>query len=186
LTILEASSGHLHQYLADSIVDLAVVLHNPNSKKINTKKIFTEPLFLVMRHDHPLSNEQNISRENLDSIKDLILPAALHGTRFVIERYLQDGNIDLDSTIRTDSVSLMRGLISQGRGCALLPYMACPDRLRTGEFVAKPMRPILQRTLYLARLRDRDLSQEAMAMEAEIFSVVEKNEIDEYWKADDG
>lgn len=184
LTVLEASSGHVHQYLADGAVDMAVVLHNPNSQKIATKKILSEPLMLTMRHDHALAGEQAIDRGRLASIEDLMLPAASYGTRFLIERYLQEGNIELDPTVRMDSVSLMRNMILQGLGCAILPSMACPDQLRSGEFVAKPLRPALNRTLYLARLRERNQSPEAKAMEEEIFAAVESN-ANEHWMTND-
>lgn len=184
LTVLEASSGHIHQYLADASVDLAVVLHNPNSQKITTRKIVAEQLYLTMRHDHQLANDSFIERARLKAIPDLLLPAALHGTRFVIERYLQDGNIELDPMIRMDSVSLMRSLIAQGLGCAILPNMACSGQLSSGEFIAKPLKPALNRTLYLARLRERNQTPEAKAMEEEILHTVEAD-ADEHWMTED-
>ena len=184
LTVLEASSGHVHQYLADGAVDLAVVLHNPNSQKIATRKIIVEPLELTMRNDHPLVGEKLIDRSRLSAIPDLLLPAATHGTRFVIERYLQDGNIELDPMVRMDSVSLMRGMISQGFGCAILPAMACQEQLASGQFVAKPLRPALSRTLYMARLRERNQSPEAKAMEDIILGEVTSHE-NEPWMMND-
>lgn len=184
LAVLEASSGHVHQYLADGAVDLAVVLHNPNSQKIAAQKILNEPLVLTMRADHPLATRERIDRAELGSIKDLILPAASHGTRFVIERYLQDGGIEVDARVRMDSVSLMRTMIAQGFGCAILPEMACTRQLRTGAFVAKPLRPALERTLYLARLRERNQSSEAKEMEQEILRTVESSSV-EHWDDED-
>ncbi|MBS0344565.1 MAG: hypothetical protein JSS56_29015, partial [Proteobacteria bacterium] len=114
-----------------------------------------------------------------------LLPAAVHGTRFIIERYLQDGNIELDPMIRMDSVSLMRTMISQGLGCAILPTMACSSQLASGEFVAKALKPALSRTLYLARLRERNQTLEARAMEDEIISVVEADSNDQWTSKDD-
>lgn len=185
LTVLEASSGHVHQYLADGAVDLAVVLHNPNSQKIATRKLLTEALELTMRSDHPLAKEKSIDRTRLSAIDDLLLPAASHGTRFVIERYLQEGNLELDPKVRMDSVSLMREMIAGGLGCAILPGMACDQQLKSGSFVSKPLKPALSRTLYLARLRERSQSNEAKAMEDEILAVVESSD-DRNWIRSDG
>ena len=184
LTVLEASSGHVHRYLADGDVVLAVVLHNPHSQKIATRRILTEPLQLVMRSDNVLANCTHIDRSGLHKI-DLMLPAASHGTRFVIERYLQDGGLELDSKVRMDSVSLMRGMIDQGKWCAILPAAACDEQLASGHFVAKPLRPALNRTLYLAWLRDRHQSQAAKAMEDEILAAVKAPE-DGSWVRHDG
>lgn len=184
LTVLEASSGHVHQYLADAAVDLAVVLHNPNSQKIATRKIVTEQLFLTMRRDHDLAEEAVIERAQLKNVPDLLLPAAVHGTRFIIERYMQEGSIELDPMVRMDSVSLMRTMISLGMGCAILPTMACPAQLESGEFVSKPLKPALSRTLYLARLRERSQTPEAKAMEEEIVRAVEADTGGQ-WMTDD-
>ena len=184
LTVLEASSGHVHRYLADGDVDLAVVLHNPNSQKIATRKILTERLQLVMRSDNSLANVTHIDRSELHDI-DLMLPAASHGTRFVIERSLQDGGLELDSKVRMDSVSLMRGMIDQGKWCAILPAAACVEQLASGRFVGKPLRPALNRTLYLAWLRDRHQSPAAKAMEEEILAAVQAPD-DGSWVRHDG
>lgn len=183
LTVLEASSGHVHQYLADGVVDLAVVLHNPNTTKIATRKILTEPLMLVMRHDHPWANTTVIDRSKLTEL-DLVLPAASHGTRFIIERYLQDGGLDLDPSIRMDSVSLMRAVVAQGSRCVILPEAAFAKQRASGLFVAKPLRPALTRSLYLAWLRERNRSAASTAMEAEILSAVENGD-DGAWALDD-
>lgn len=183
LTVLEGSSGHVHQYLADGVVDLAVVLHNPNTNKIVTRKLLTEPLLLVMRSDHPCANATVIDRSRLTEL-DLVLPAASHGTRLIIERYFQDGGLDLDPSVRMDSVSLMRAVIAQGSRCAILPEAAFAKQLASGLFVAKPLRPALNRSLYLAWLRERNRSAASAAMEAEIVAAVENGD-ESGWAFDD-
>jgi DNA-binding transcriptional LysR family regulator len=171
LTALEASSGQVYQYLADGAVDFAVVLHTPNSHKITTHKLLVEPLLLVARHDDPVLASSVVERDTLTTLK-LMLPAASHGTRAIIERYLDDGGQSLDPTLRLDSVSLMKAIIRQGRYCALLPAMACEAELASGAFGARPLKPPLERTLYLASLRDRPQTPILKAMEREIMAVV--------------
>lgn len=171
LTALEASSGQVYQHLADGAVDFAVVLHTPNSHKITTHKLMVEPLLLVARRDHPVLASKVIERTALATI-DLMLPAASHGTRAILERYLDEGGLTLDPTLRLDSVSLMKAIVSQGRYCALLPAMACEAELASGDFGARPLKPLLERTLYLASLRDRPQTAILKAMEREIMAVV--------------
>jgi len=140
LTVHEASSGHVYQYLADGVVDFAVVLHSPNSQKITTKKLLNEQLNLVVRSDHPLAATKSVSRKSLGSI-DLMLPAAPHGTRSILEKYFEAGDLVIDPTLRLDSVSLMKEVIAQGKYGAILPSMACEAQLLDGSFVAVPPEP---------------------------------------------
>lgn len=154
VTIFEASSGQVHQYLADSAVDLAVVLHNPNSNLIETQSLLREELFLVARSDQAIAKERNVSRTDLGRLP-LLLPAALHGTRYILDRYFDEGGVQPHCRVRLDSVSLMTAMIASSAFCAILPLSACKAELDAGSFVAVPLRPKLTRTLYLAWRRER-------------------------------
>lgn len=154
VTVFEASTGQVHQYLADSAVDLAVVLHNPNSNLIQTEPLLEEELFLVVRSDQEIAKRRNASRKDLSRLA-LLLPAALHGTRYVLDRYLNDGGVQPRSQLHLDSVSLMKAMIAASAFCAILPISACKDDIEAGSFAAIPLRPKLTRTLYLAWRRER-------------------------------
>ncbi len=174
LTVHEASSGHVYQYLADGVVDFAVVLHSPNSQKITTKKLLNEQLNLVVRNDHPLATTKSVTRKSLGTI-DLMLPATPHGTRSILEKYFEAGDLVIDPTLRLDSVSLMKEVIAQGKYAAILPSMACEAQLLDGSFVAIPLNPPISRTLYLASLRDRPRTKIYEAMEQVIIDTVGEN-----------
>lgn len=174
LTVLEASSGHVYQYLADGAVDFAVVLHSPNTQKIVARKLLNESLNLVVRRDHPLAKFESIPRESLRSIA-LMLPAAPNGTRAILERYFDSGDLSIDPALRLDSVSLMKEMIARGKYAAILPSMACETQLKDGYFIAIPLSPAISRTLFLASLRDRPRTPIFAAMEKIIFDIVNEN-----------
>lgn len=154
VTVFEASTGQVHQYLADSEVDLAVVLHNPNSNLIQTEPLLKEELFLVVRSDQEIAKERNVFRADLIRLP-ILLPAALHGTRYILDRYFTEGGVEPRSQVHLDSVSLMKAMIASDAFCAILPTSACKAELDKGSLAAIPLRPKLTRTLYLAWRRER-------------------------------
>jgi LysR family nitrogen assimilation transcriptional regulator len=172
VTVFEASSGQVHQYLADSAVDLAVVLHNPNSNLIQMQRLFQEELFLVTRADQEIAKERYVCRADLTRMP-LLLPAASHGTRYILDRYFDEGGVQPHARVRLDSVSLMTAMIASNAFCAILPVSACTAELNAGDFVALPLRPKLTRTLYLAWRRERAQSSAARSLAEIVYQIVE-------------
>ncbi len=154
LTAIQASTGEVYDHLASGHVDVAIILHAPNTQKLVLQKLAVEPLFLVASRSHPVAAEEFITREKLAEL-DLALPASAHGMRSVIEQYCNEGGIELTPKLHLDSVPLIKAVVQQGRFCGLLPKLNCDTDLDPREFVAIPLKPTLARTLYVATLRDR-------------------------------
>lgn len=171
VTIREASSGQVYEMLTSGLVDLAVVLHQPNSPKVVGTKLFDEELFVVGRAGNPLLQREFVSRDDLSTL-NLMLPAAPLGTRGILERYFEEGGFTLDPQLRFDSVSLMEEMIRRNGYCAILPEMAFEAERESGEFVALPLRPRLHRTLRLAHLRDRRQTDALNAIREELLTAV--------------
>nr|ART90299.1 transcriptional regulator, LysR family [uncultured bacterium] len=172
LTVLEASTGQVHDHLASGEVDLAVVLHPPNSQKILLRKISTEPLRLITHVDHSIAQESYVSRAQIGAL-ELILPAAAHGSRRLIEQYFDEGQMLLDAALRLDSLAITKAVIAQGpRFCSILPERTCKQEIDSGLFKALPLKPALIRSLHLARLRDRPETIYAKALAEQIIAVM--------------
>jgi len=155
LSVLEASTGQVHDFLASGEVDLAVVLHPPTSQKVVLRKILTEELFLIVHHTHPFASAPSISRAQLAEL-ELIIPANLHGSRQLMSRYFLEGGEDIASALQIDSLPITKAIIAQGsRFGSLLARRSCAEQLATGQFAAVALRPSLKRSLHLARTRDR-------------------------------
>lgn len=171
VTIREASSGQVYEMLTTGLVDLAVVLQQPNSPKVVGSKLFDEELLVAGRADDPMLNKKVMSRRDLATL-NLMLPAAPLGTRGILERYFEGGGFSLDPQLRFDSVSLMKEMIRRGGHSAILPAMAFEAELESGEFVALPLKPRLHRTLHLAHLRDRRQTDALKAIREELLKAV--------------
>lgn len=171
VSVFEASSGQVYEMLTSGAVDLAVVLVQANSPKIATTKLFDEALLVTGRSDNPHLQQEVVKRADLAKL-ELILPAAPFGTRGILERYFEEGDLEIDPGLRFDSVSLMKEMIRREGYSAILPESACVIELQSGEFLSRPLKPNLQRTLRLAHLRDKRQSEALTALRETLLAVV--------------
>lgn len=154
---LEASTGGVYGLLANEEVDLAVVVEPLSRSRLALRRLTKEPLYLVCAPDHPFAELDVVSRKALKDAS-LVLPASLHGSRAILGKYLQDAGIELRSQFEVDSLPLMRQLLTRRPVCTILPSVTCRQELDDGTLVARPLRPALSRTLYIASLKERPLS----------------------------
>jgi LysR family nitrogen assimilation transcriptional regulator len=173
LNVMEGSTGHVHERLASGEVDAAVLVIAPTNQKLLTTHILTERLCLMVRHDHQLATACSVSREQLVD-QNLILPAALHGSRTIINQYFEEAGIKLDIQVNADSLVLTKALIAQDpKYVSILPERACRPELEAGLLKAIPLRPLLHRSLYLARPRERPPNPFLKDLIAEIETVIQ-------------
>ena len=171
LNAYEASTGQVHDYLATGQVDLAIVLHSSHSQKLKMQKLAEEPLLVVAHASHPVARKKQVDRHDLPLL-ELLLPVAANGSREVIEQYCHQGGITLDPIIRLDSLGMIKAVLREGKHATLLPRLACAQEIDSGEFICRPLLPMLKRTVYLASLRDREVTHYMRAMIKEIAAVV--------------
>ena len=150
---VEASSGSVMNQLIGGEVDCAVVsLANPPARIVQ-RPLLTEPVCVICAPSHPVARQKNVSRRQLREL-DLVLPAALNGSRALLRDYFAAEDIPLRSQIEADSLALSRKLVMRKPLCTILPTSSCEEQIAAGELVAIPLDPPLSRTLYIASLRD--------------------------------
>lgn len=151
LRIIEAATGQVAELVAASVVDLGIVVHAPNSPKVETEALLAEHMDLAMRASDPLARRKSMDRSELNGLP-FILPVNPHGARLLMERYFAAGGVIVDTRIEIDSMTLQKETVAN------LPYyslLARGDCLPEDGIVNVPLVPPLERTSYLARLRDR-------------------------------
>ncbi|MDX5360071.1 MAG: LysR family transcriptional regulator [Alphaproteobacteria bacterium] len=171
VSLVEAGTGSIYPYLSSGEVDIAIVIQIPNSSKLEFEQLFVEDMYLMVAPGEPIVAEGVAARERIFEL-DHILPASLHGSKEIIKRYFVEGGVPVNCRFHIDSLSLTRILLTQGGVCSILPKAACRAELESGELVALPLDPPLTRTLYMARVRDRDLTPETQAFMKLIAEVV--------------
>lgn len=172
MNIVEASTGHVHERLASGDVDAAVLVIAPKSPKIDAKKILEEPLVLIVRSDHEMAKRESVVREDVIGL-ELVLPASVHGSRKRIDEFFEDADIHLDIKINADSLSVIKALVCESKSyCTILPARSCGPEISSGQLVGIPFTPALQRSVFIARLRDRTLNAYTIDVMHEIEAAV--------------
>jgi LysR family nitrogen assimilation transcriptional regulator len=170
VTAIQASTGEVYDHLASGSVDVAIILQSRNTQKMSCQRIMVEELLVVARKDHPIAKQKFVQRSELPGL-NLMLPGSRHGMRENIDRYCEEGGVELDSTLFLDSVPLQKALVLDGRGCIILPKLTCETDLDRSLFVAVPLKPVLTRSLYVASLQVRAKSPFVEALIREVIEV---------------
>jgi DNA-binding transcriptional LysR family regulator len=152
LTAIQTSTGEVYSQLLAGKVDIGIVLEMPNKAKFKSLPLSVEPMMLVVSQSHPLAEHKSISRHTLGSI-ELVLPAASHGLRSVIDQYARKGSVRLTPQLQVDSVPLIRAVVSDGRFATILPKTTSETEFSTG-FAILRITPPLNRTIYAAYARE--------------------------------
>lgn len=171
LQAYEGSSGRVYDMLIAGEVDMAVVLHATNSKKLKLRKLTVDPLVLLVHKQHPLAGRKSVSPQELATLK-LVFPASPFGSRLIIEQYLAEAGVRVEPVVELDSLALTVSAIRNPELCTILPDLVLRAFADPEEFVILPLAPALSRTVYLAHLRDKALSGPARAFVAALSAAV--------------
>lgn len=172
---VEASTGGVYNHLASGQVDVAVVLQTANTARLSLRELAQEQLFLVAASGHPVEAQKVVPRHQLKEL-DLVLPASLYGSRAILSEYFAAEDIPLRSQIEADSLPLMRELLLTRRVCTILPKITCEAELADGRFFARPLKPALSRTLYIAQLRDSPQSETIQVLIDHVIRAVKRRQ----------
>ena len=156
LRIVEETTSVLVEGLRDLSIDVAILALPLRHKDLELFPIRTEPLFAVMRTDHPRASAESLALQDL------------RGESFVM---LRDGHCFRDLSIRTCSraritpniafesgqFSSLLGMVAAGVGVSLVPEMAI-DR-NVGCRYVRLSDAQATRTIVAAALRGRSFSR---------------------------
>jgi DNA-binding transcriptional LysR family regulator len=168
---IEGASGAVMNYLIAGEVDCAIVLRSKKAARVIQRDVLTEPLCVICASDHPIARRKNVARNELRDL-DLVLPAALNGSRAILRDYFSAEDIPLRSQIEADSLVLTRKLLMQRRLCTILPPSSCEEQIAAGALTAIPLKPTLTRTLSIATLRAAETSKAARMLIDTVADVV--------------
>lgn len=164
LEIVEGFSGHVHEWLTDGRLDVAVLYNAPRTKHLASERLLIEELFLI---EPPGENGREIGQVKLDALArvSLILPSRPHGLRLLVDEVAGKNDLALRVDFEINALSAIKDLVEDGAGSTILPYAAvykeiASGRMRAKRIVGKP----LSRTLVLATSTQRPLSLAARAL----------------------
>jgi LysR family transcriptional regulator, nitrogen assimilation regulatory protein len=168
LTIAEAMSGYVFDWLRVGRVDLGLLYNLVEDRGLRAISLLSEGLVLFGRSNGSAATEPpEDGPAPIATLADrpLILPSMGHGLRDFLDEKAAASGLRLMPTIEIDAFSAIKTLVKLGLGYSVLPAHAVQKEVDEKELVAWPFDPPLVRTVHLVLPTDRPLSHAAGAVE---------------------
>jgi LysR family transcriptional regulator, nitrogen assimilation regulatory protein len=155
LRIIESFSVFVQDWLIGGQADVAVLNAHTISRSLMVEPLVTDRMFVIGRPDKLSIRTKHVGLRDLAPL-DLVMPSRSHGLRMIVDDAALSAGVQLNPVLEIDSVMMIKELVLQGEGVAILPLPTAWRELEAGWLVAKPItRPEVRRNLVLATSVDR-------------------------------
>jgi len=175
LRVVDGFSGHVHEWLVDGRVDIAILYNARHARSIVTEQLLAEELFLI--GPPGTSSERGaVPLRELDDIP-LILPGQHHGLRRELDRAAAATGVTLRVDLEVDGLDTIKELVMAGSGHAVLPFGGIHREVAEGRLIARKLiKPEVTNIMVLAMSLRRSVSlamrEVARAIHEEIGTLV--------------
>ena len=158
LRVTSLGSDRALKVLKDSLVDLAIVMHNrflTASPEMVVDTLFQEPIAVLMAADHPLAQFSRVPWTELSYYPQVVFKDGYGMQRLVQEQFQRHG-LTLQAAIELNTLDGFRGMVRQGNLTALLPRSALQEIQQDKTLAIRPTEePVLSRQVVLVTTQDR-------------------------------
>lgn len=135
---MSASSNEVVQLVSDDDAHLGLVFQSAYDPRIRTLASVRQPLCALMRSGHPLANHKRLKLADLAGYS-LCLPESSFKTRQLLQMAETDERLSLQPCITTNSLALLKSLLSTGDFYTILPMLAASSEIHSGQLAAVPI-----------------------------------------------
>lgn len=146
LTVSEAMSGFVANWLRDGKVELALLYLDAREPGLECTRLAEEQLVLFAAPRHLAMTQATLADL---STQPLILPTRSHGLRQMLERAAEGAGVTLAPIIEADSYKTIKALVMRGGGVSILPLQAVAAEAQAGKVVVRRFDPALWRSLWM-------------------------------------
>ncbi|THD84696.1 LysR family transcriptional regulator [Aliigemmobacter aestuarii] len=162
LTIAEAMSGFIADWMGEGRVDLAVLYARSPDEGIGSEPLLEEELVILAPPDRGHGAEVDLAALADEA---LVLPSAAHGLRRQIDAALVERGLSPRIAVEIDSYSNIKQLVAAGFGASILPVHAVAADAREGRLaVSRIAAPGLWRGAHLASPSGRPMTRAQQAV----------------------
>ena len=141
----------LYQDLIDGVIsgdfNLALIAPVPEEEtRIQGKVLFTENIVALLPAQHPLANRPSLQLQELKDVPMVTLPEGTIFRKLVLRACLKLGFAPLIA-FEGDDIDALKGLVSAGLGCALMPEVTLMDSLPRATVKIPVVNPGVTRTI---------------------------------------
>ena len=155
LTIAEAFSGYLFNWLETGEIDFGFVFNPARSAGIEIMPLAEESLYLITTANNRSNLPEEASIFDLEGLP-LIAPSRRHKLRTDLENMARNNGVTLNVCLEVDAGHQLIRQILKGKGSAVLAQSSVTPELQEGLLIAVPMaNPHYTREVCLVERLDR-------------------------------
>ncbi len=148
------------QWVLESIrtaeVDFGIVIDPIQTADLYCQPVLLEPFLLLCRSDHPFAGHKQVAWHSLNGCR-LVLQDYASGSRALLDEALRQQNITAEIVQEIGHPATLFPMVEAGIGISIVPALALP--LPAGSsLVVRALQPEINRSLMLARRKNRSLS----------------------------
>ncbi|QOG06095.1 LysR family transcriptional regulator [Aureimonas sp. OT7] len=170
LTVAEAMSGFVLEWLAEGRVDLGLLYIPVDRHGLRSVALISEELCLFGPAEGVAGcPPPQGGTATLDEIgrMPLVLPGIGHGLRTLVDAEMERAGLEIATVIDVDSYGAIKELVAQRVGYSILPFNAIAREVEAGRFLSwQAGQPALSRNVHLVQPFDRPTAKAAAAIEA--------------------
>ena len=148
--LIESLSGYLQEWIESGRLDLAVVYDPRSNPGVRLDPILVEELWLVGGPGSLPAAAGALPLQDLPRFP-LVIPGATHSHRRLVEGIALSHGLQLDVRAEVDSLTVQKGMMSDGKVFSILAYGAVHAEIAAGSLQAmRLVNPSISRTVALA------------------------------------
>ena len=161
LKVVESHSGVLLDWLADNVIDVAIVEDMHTHSTLRETVLSSEPLAILTSTSYSACAPGPIKLSDIDGL-NLVMPSKRHGLRALMDRAFEDAGLSLTPRLELDSMASAVRLVKSGGWATVMPPSAVQRSLDDHLLVAHPIiKPSVTRQLRAVQLPHRRNKWEA-------------------------
>ncbi|OLT12741.1 LysR family transcriptional regulator [Pseudonocardia sp. CNS-139] len=151
LRLLTGYSGHVKEWLDAGTVDVALLYGLTAAAAPHVRPLIEEALWAVAPPGAWPDQRPNVPFGEL-AAHPLVMPAAPHGLRTVIDEAAARAGIELTPAVETNTMQVQKLLVASGVGWSILPRIGVLNDIVRGHLSGAPLcDPAVHRSVVLAR-----------------------------------
>lgn len=135
--LIEADLTEMAAMLLEDKIDLALTYQRMLPGTLPFLPIFQAPPFALLPKDSPLSQQATVSIKDLSAMPIILLDLP-EASDYFLDMF-RDRGLDVHVVHSTKSAAVLRGLVGQGFGHAILNICSPSDRDGSGGYVVRPI-----------------------------------------------
>jgi len=144
-------------------VDFSLVSVLPDNLSIDRLELMQNKLYLIANKDQVFKKKKYQDKSILETLP-LIYREEGSGTRYVMEKYLNEQSIFIRKKMELTSNEAVKQAVIAGLGCSIMPLIGIKNELQNGELQIVPIKEFpLTSTWNLVWLKEKKLSPVASA-----------------------